>query len=211
LDGHETPRRRRDGGGTDPTGSVLALRTGRLAVHRRPILRHLSGAAPGRTTPSGDGGRRDAPLAARAPARSCQGGGVWETVPMNAATDRHADRYGRPLVSRRTARVLIAVAAAVFLAAIAIRGISTGGTSVSSELISYDHIAENVVAGDFQETMDPVTEASCQIHAIDSGRATVGGVELDLPAEDSRLSAHHVEITTQGEEVSAEIIDCSPR
>ena len=130
---------------------------------------------------------------------------------MNAATDRHADRYGKPLVSRRTARALIAVAAAVFLAAIAILGISTGGTSVSSELISYDHIAENVVAVDFQVTMDPGSEASCQIQAMNSGRAQVGIVEVDIPAQESRLSAHHVEISTQGEAVSAEIIDCSPR
>lgn len=130
---------------------------------------------------------------------------------MDAATDRHADRYGGPLVGRRTARVLVALAAAVFLAVVAFVGLQAASDPVRFEVLSYEHRAEDVIAVDYLVTMDPGTEATCTIQALNAGRAQVGFVETTIPAQDTRRSAHHVEISTQGEAVSAEIIGCSPR
>ncbi|MDN6398970.1 MAG: DUF4307 domain-containing protein [Brachybacterium sp.] len=130
---------------------------------------------------------------------------------MNAASDRRADRYGGPLVSRRTARVLLGLAAAVFLAVVVYVGIQASNNPVRSEVLAYDHLADDVIAVDYQVTMDPGTEATCSIQALNKGRAQVGFVEAAVPAQDARRSVHHVEISTQGEAVSAEIISCTTR
>ncbi|ATG51344.1 hypothetical protein CFK38_07235 [Brachybacterium vulturis] len=130
---------------------------------------------------------------------------------MNDATDRHADRYGGPLVSRRTARVLLALGAAAFLAVVVYVGLQVSQNPVRSELLAYDHLADDVIAVDFQVTMDPGTAATCTIQALNKGRAQVGFVETEIPAQETRRSAHHVEISTQGDAVSAEIIDCTTR
>ena len=130
---------------------------------------------------------------------------------MNELRDRQAERYGAPLVSRRTARLLTALAAVVFLAVVLMVALPSSDSSVHSEVYSYDHLDDDVIAVEYVVTMEPGTEASCQIQAMNSGLAQVGFVEVDIPAQESRLSAHHVEISTQGEAVSAEIIDCSPR
>jgi hypothetical protein len=128
---------------------------------------------------------------------------------MNAATDRRADRYGGPMVGRRTARTLLALAAVVFLAVVAYAGLQSADTPVRAEMLSYDHVAEDVIAVDFSVTMDPGAEAVCQVQALNAGRAQVGFVDVDIPAQESRTSAHHVEISTQGEAVSAEVVSCS--
>ncbi len=130
---------------------------------------------------------------------------------MNEATDRRADRYGGPLVGTRTARILLGLAAALFLAVVAYVGLQAATTPVRSDVLSYEHLAEDVIGVDFVVTMDPGTEASCQIQALNEGRAQVGFVEAVVPAQDARQSTHHVEISTQGPAVSAEIISCSPR
>lgn len=130
---------------------------------------------------------------------------------MNDATDRHADRYGGPLVSRRTARVLLALAAAAFLAIVVYVGLQVSQSPVRSEVLAYDHLADDVIAVDFQVTMDPGTAAACTIQALNKGRAQVGFVETEIPAQETRRSAHRVEISTQGDAVSAEIIDCTTR
>jgi hypothetical protein len=57
--------------------------------------------------------------------------------------------------------------------------------------------------------MDPGTEATCRIQAMNEGRAQVGFVETAIPAQTERRTAHHVEISTQGEAVSAEIVGCT--
>lgn len=130
---------------------------------------------------------------------------------MNEASDRRADRYGGPLVSRRTARVLLGLAAAVFLGVVVYVGIQASNNPVRSEVLAYDHLADDVIAVDYQVTMDPGTEATCSIQALNKGRAQVGFVEATVPAQDTRRSAHHVEISTQGDAVSAEIISCTTR
>lgn len=130
---------------------------------------------------------------------------------MNDATDRRADRYGGPLVGTRTARILLGIAAAVFLAVVAYVGLQAATTPVRSDVLSYEHLADDVIGVDFVVTMDPGTEASCRIQALNEGRAQVGFVEAVVPAQDGRQSTHHVEISTQGPAVSAEIISCSPR
>lgn len=130
---------------------------------------------------------------------------------MNDATTRRADRYGGPLIGRRTARVLLGVAAAVFLGVVVVVGLWVADTPVRSEMLSYEHLGKDVIAVDFLVTMDPGTEASCQVQALNEGRAQVGFVDVEIPAQDSRQSTHHVEISTQGEAVSAEVMSCSAR
>ncbi|WP_394215321.1 DUF4307 domain-containing protein [Brachybacterium vulturis] len=130
---------------------------------------------------------------------------------MNDATDRHADRYGGPLVDRRTARVLLALAAAAFLAVVVYVGLQVSQSPVRSEVLAYDHLADDVIAVDYQVTMAPGTAATCTIQALNKGRAQVGFVETEIPAQETRRSAHHIEISTQGDAVSAEIIGCTTR
>ncbi|WP_114854523.1 DUF4307 domain-containing protein [Brachybacterium sp. YJGR34] len=129
---------------------------------------------------------------------------------MDDATDRRADRYGGPLIGRRTARVLLAVAAVVFVAVVAYVGVSAANNPVRSDVVAYDHLEDDLIAVDYVVTMDPGTEAECRIQALNAGRAQVGFVETTIPPQSERRSAHRVEISTQGEAVSAEIIDCSP-
>lgn len=128
---------------------------------------------------------------------------------MNDVTDRHAERYGGPLVGRRASRLLIALAVAVFLAVVAFVAFQAASTPIRPEMVSYEHLADDVIAVDFQVTMDPGTEAICQIQALNEGRAQVGFVEMTIPAQSEQQSAHHVEIATQGKAVSAEIVSCS--
>ena len=130
---------------------------------------------------------------------------------MTGSDGRHAQRYGGPLVGRRTSRVLIALAAAVFLGIVGYVGVQAASTPVRHEVLAYQHLADDVIAVDFQVTMDPGTEAVCRVQALNKGRAQVGFLETTIPAQETRRSTHHVEIATQGEAVSAEIIDCSPR
>ncbi|MGO1225696.1 MAG: DUF4307 domain-containing protein [Brachybacterium sp.] len=130
---------------------------------------------------------------------------------MNDVRERHADRYGKPLVSRRTARVLLALAVAAFVAVVLYVGIQAASTPVRSEVLSYEHLADDSIGVDFMVTMDPGTEASCRIQALNKGRAQVGFVETEIPAQEDRRTAHHVEISTQGDAVSAEVVSCSAR
>lgn len=129
---------------------------------------------------------------------------------MNDATDQRADRYGGPLVGTRTAKILLGIAAAVFLTVVVYVGVQSASTPVRSDVVSYEHLADDVIGVDILVTMDPGTEASCQIQALNEGRAQVGFVEAVIPAQDSRQTTHHVEIATQGQAVSAEIVRCSP-
>ena len=128
---------------------------------------------------------------------------------MNDVKQRRADRYGKPLVGRRTARTLLALAAAVFIAVVLYVGIQSASTPIRSEMLAYEHLAEDSIAVDFMVTMDPGIEASCGIQALNKGRAQVGFVELVIPAQQDRRTAHHVEISTQGDAVSAEVVSCS--
>jgi len=128
---------------------------------------------------------------------------------MDDATDLHAQRYGGPLVSPRTAKILVGVAAAVFVALVIVVGVFISRTEVRYEVVAYDHLAEDRIAVDYVVTMDPGTAATCRIQALNEGRAQVGFVETEIPAQTERRTAHHVEISTQGEAVSAEVVDCS--
>ncbi|MGO1391324.1 MULTISPECIES: DUF4307 domain-containing protein [Brachybacterium] len=129
---------------------------------------------------------------------------------MNGTQQRSAERYGAPRISKRTARVLIAVAAAVFVAVVALVGYWSVSAPIRAEMVGYDHVADDVIAVDYQLTMKPGTEATCRIQALNSGRAQVGFVETHVPAQSSRHSVQRVEISTQGAAVSAEVLGCDP-
>ncbi|APX32669.1 hypothetical protein BH708_08015 [Brachybacterium sp. P6-10-X1] len=130
---------------------------------------------------------------------------------MNGTVQRPADRYGAPLLSKRAARVLVALAAIALLAVVALVGYwTTTSSPIRSQMVGYDHLADDVIAVDYTVTMDPGTGATCRIQAMNEGRAQVGFVETTIPPQTDRRTAHHVEISTQGEAVSAEVLGCDP-
>lgn len=130
---------------------------------------------------------------------------------MSAAPHRPAERYGGPIVSRRTGRILVVLVALVFLATVVLIGIRFADQPVKAEMLSYEHVAEDRIAVSFTVTMSPGTEAECAVQAMNEGRAQVGFVEVEVPAQDQRRSTHRVEIATQGDAVSAEVLGCEPR
>lgn len=130
---------------------------------------------------------------------------------MSAAPHRPAERYGGPIVSRRTGRILVVLVAIVFLATVVLIGIRFADQPVKAEMLSYEHTAEDSIAVSFTVTMNPGTEADCAVQAMNEGRAQVGFVEVEVPAQDQRRSTHRVEIATQGDAVSAEVLGCEPR
>lgn len=129
---------------------------------------------------------------------------------MSDSTNRTADRYGGPIVSSRTARVLVALGSAAFLAVVILVGIQVTGQPVTGTLVTYEHVAPDRIAVSFQVTMEPGTEASCTLQALNEGRAQVGFVDVPIPAQAERVSTHELEIATQGDAVSAEVMECRP-
>ena len=129
---------------------------------------------------------------------------------MNAPAARPPGRYGEPLVSRRTARVLLAVLGAVFLIGVVVVGTRLSGEPVKGDLLTYEHVDEGVLAVDVAVTMTPGTAATCSIQALNESRAQVGFIEAVIPAQDQRRSVHHLEISTQGLAVAAELVRCDP-
>lgn len=128
---------------------------------------------------------------------------------MDDAEKLHRQRYGGPLVSPRTAKILVAVAGAVFVAVVIVVGLFVAREEVRYDVLAYDHLAVDRIGVDFVVTMAPGTEATCRIQAMNEGRAQVGFVETTIPAQTERRTAHHVEISTQGEAVSAEVVGCT--
>jgi len=129
---------------------------------------------------------------------------------MNGTAQRPVNRYGAPLLSKRAARVLIALVAIVFLAVVALVGYWATSSPIRSQMVGYDHLADDVIAVDFTVTMEPGTGATCRLQAMNKGRAQVGFVETTIPPQSERRTAHRVEISTQGEAVSAEVLGCEP-
>ncbi|MGP5088916.1 DUF4307 domain-containing protein [Brachybacterium tyrofermentans] len=129
---------------------------------------------------------------------------------MNGTLQRPADRYGAPTISKRTSRILVALVAAAFLAVVALVGYWVASPPIRADMVGYDHVAEDVIAVQYSLTMDPGTEATCRIQALNEGRAQVGFVETTIPAQSERQTVHSVEISTQGKAVSAEIVACEP-
>lgn len=127
---------------------------------------------------------------------------------MNDSTTHRADRYGGPLVPARTAKVIGAIAIAVFLAVVGYVGLQFADQPVKAQVLTYEHIDADTIAVTFQVTMRPGTTASCTVQAMNEGRAQVGFVEIDIPAQADSQTAHHVEIDTQGTAVSAEVLGC---
>lgn len=129
---------------------------------------------------------------------------------MSSSTDRLADRYGKPIVSSRAARVIALLAGIVFLAVVGFVGMRYAQDPISTEVRTYEHLAPDRMAVEFAVSMDPGTEATCTVQAMNEGRAQIGFVEAHIPAQSERHTVHQVEITTQGDAVSAEVLDCEP-
>lgn len=130
---------------------------------------------------------------------------------MSDTPTRNAERYGGPIVSSRTARILAAVAGAVFVLVVVVVGVWTADSPVKGSLITYEHLDDSTMEVSFQVTMRPGTEASCTVQALNESRAQIGFVDVPIPAQTERQSVHHAVIATQGEAVSAEVIACERR
>lgn len=129
---------------------------------------------------------------------------------MSASTDRRADRYGKPIISSRAAKVIGVLAGAVFLAVVTFVGLDYAKQPISTEIRTYEHIAPDRIAVEFTVSMDPGTEATCAVQAMNEGRAQIGFLDAHIPAQSGRHTVHRVEIATQGDAVSAEVLGCEP-
>ena len=127
---------------------------------------------------------------------------------MTSEPVRDADRYGGPIVPRRTARILLVVGVVVGAVLVVLVGLRFAHQPIRTELVSYDHVDSSHLSVDFTVTMDPGTAATCRIQAMNDGLAQVGFVEVPIPAQSERRTAHTVTISTQGDAVSAEILGC---
>lgn len=130
---------------------------------------------------------------------------------MSTVDERRQDRYGSPLVPARTARLLIGLAAVLFLAIVVAVGLRFADQPVRANLTSYEHLTSDRIAVEFVVTMRPGTDAVCTVQAKNVGAAQVGFVEVPIPAQERRQSNHRVEIATQGHAVTAEVIGCHRR
>ncbi|PWH07957.1 DUF4307 domain-containing protein [Brachybacterium endophyticum] len=117
-------------------------------------------------------------------------------------------RYGGPLVPRRTARVLYVVGAIVFLAVLVFVGLRFADQPASAKTVGYDHVDDNTISLTFQLTRQPDEAVTCTVQALNKGRAQVGFREVDVPAGSQRQVVRTVDIDTQGEAVSAEVVGC---
>ncbi|MBK0331167.1 DUF4307 domain-containing protein [Brachybacterium sp. MASK1Z-5] len=124
------------------------------------------------------------------------------------STDPLASRYGGPLVPRRTARVLFVIGAVVFLAVLAFVGYRFADQPVTAKDVGYDHVDDDTISLTFQLTRSPSVDATCTVQALNAGRAQVGFREVEIPGGPERQVVRTVDIDTQGEAVSAEVISC---
>jgi hypothetical protein len=159
-----------------------------------------------RTAPAGGGGPDVTPCT------QPPGTEVWDNRPMPASTPSSdlSERYGRTKgPSPRTKRVLLVLLAVLFLAGVT--GVGLGVVqeqSTSADAVRYDHLDDRHISLTFVVTSPPGKPVTCETQALNEGRAQVGFVSVDLPASDSRQTQHKVDIATQGEAVSAEVISC---
>lgn len=120
-------------------------------------------------------------------------------------------RYGGPLISRRATHVLLGIGAAVAIAVLAMVGLRYTVDPIRAETVAYDHLDAQRIAISFQLTAPPGTAVRCGLEALNEGRAQVGFLEVDVPAQSERQSIHRVEVATQGDAVSGQVLECAPR
>ncbi|MDO5662198.1 MAG: DUF4307 domain-containing protein [Brachybacterium sp.] len=133
---------------------------------------------------------------------------------MSTSSPRLDARYGAPADrdrTRRRNRLLGALAAVLLLAVVAWVGVQYAVQPVRFETFGYEHLSDSEMEVTFHVTMSPGTEATCQVQALNSNRGQIGFREVEIPAQEQRTTAHRVVVTTQGEAVSGEVMDCSPR
>ncbi|UYG16929.1 DUF4307 domain-containing protein [Brachybacterium huguangmaarense] len=126
---------------------------------------------------------------------------------MSAAPDRLRDRYGRP-TSRRRPIALLVVVGIVFLAVVVFVGIRFADQPVRAKAVSYDHLGAQRISLTFELTASPDTPVHCTVQALDKTRGQVGFMAVDIPPHSERQSLQTVEIATQGEAVSADVVEC---
>lgn len=127
---------------------------------------------------------------------------------MSTAAPDRRDRYGGPIVTPRTARLLLVLGALVTLSLIVWIGLRFADQPVTAKVTAYEHVAPDRIAVTFQVTKRPGAAASCAVQAMNKGAAQVGFVETEIPPSTQRQSSHRVEIATQGQAVSAEVLGC---
>lgn len=116
-------------------------------------------------------------------------------------------RYGRRRDPRR-GRLVAIIAGTLLVAATVFVGLRFADQPVRADTISYEHADAGAITLTFQVTARPGTAVTCGVQALNATRGQVGFTEIDIPAQGAAQSLHTVEIATQGEAVSAEVVDC---
>ena len=116
-------------------------------------------------------------------------------------------RYGRRPDGGR-GRIVAIIAGTSLVAATVFVGLRFADQPVRADTVSYEHADAGAISLTFQVTARPGTAVSCGVQALNSTRGQVGFAQVDIPAQGAAQSLHTVEIATQGEAVSAEVVDC---
>lgn len=116
-------------------------------------------------------------------------------------------RYGRRRNPRR-GRILAIIAGLVLVAGTVFVGLRFADQPVRSQTVSYHHIDATRISLTFQVTAHPGTAVRCGVQALDATRGQVGYTQVDVPPQERAQTLRTVQIATQGEAVSAEVVDC---
>ncbi|MEJ5946268.1 DUF4307 domain-containing protein [Pseudokineococcus basanitobsidens] len=134
------------------------------------------------------------------------------TTTTGSTAQRLDERYGRRRPSPRRRRALVGAAAAAGAALVAWTvwaGLGLAGEqAVSHQVVGFSDPTPTGVVLTFQVTKDPAATVSCDVRALAEDFTTVGWRTVELgPAQDATLQ-QAVEIRTQAEAVSAEVMGC---
>lgn len=131
---------------------------------------------------------------------------------MSAPASRPPGRYGddAPGWHRGAARAAVLTLAITAVLWVVWAGWSAGSRPVAWQVVTYRVLDESSVSVDFDVTMRPGVTAVCLVEARNSRHATVGIVEVDVPAAPARTQRVTAIVRTQEPAAAAVVRGCDP-
>ena len=121
-------------------------------------------------------------------------------------------RYGRTRSwSRRERAIGIAVGLAVLVTAtlwVWWVGTDPSRTSLQSRDIGFSIVEDSTVEVTFEVTVEPGTEVTCALEALNSAYTIVGWLEVELPVAEERTTAHRAEVRTAEPATTGLVSEC---